>query len=134
MGSERLRKCINAKIGVFALAQDRQRVELAKLGVDEAGMTHDHAAVGEPIEKAGKQDREIDVVAEFIGASETRISFHSKRGGAPAEAPAHEIERETLAIAADLEKGRRTAGLAQPSARRVLLRDLEHGIADLRKQ
>src|SRR5436305_164221 len=104
MGSERLRKCITAEKGIFALAQDRQRIELAELGIDEARMTHDKAAVGEPIEKAGKQGRKIDVVAEFIGASETRIGFRSNRGGAPAEAPAHQIEREALAVADDLEK------------------------------
>ena len=105
MGSERLRKCIAAEKGIFALAQDRQRIEPAKLGIDEAGMTHDQAAVGEPIEKAGKQGREIDVVPELVCAGETRIGLHSERSGAPAKGPAHQVEREPLAVADDLEQG-----------------------------
>ena len=79
------RKGVAGEEGMFPLSQRRQGIEALQLGVDEAGMTHDHAAVGQPLEEAREQRREICRVVEFIGAGEGRIGAQPQRRGTAAE-------------------------------------------------
>jgi hypothetical protein len=70
---ERRREGIPGEVGVFLLAQGRERIEPLQFGVDEAGMTHHHAAVGQPLEEPREQRRKVRRIIELIGAGETRI-------------------------------------------------------------
>ncbi len=98
MRREQLRKFIAGKKAYSRSRSVGERVEPLQLGVDKARMAHDHAAVRQAVEKARKQRREIGVVVEVVGAGEGRIGAHAERCGAPAEAPAQDVEQKALAV------------------------------------
>src|SRR6266516_708228 len=104
------------------------------LGVDEAGMTHDDAAIGQPIEEAREQRREIRLLVEFIGAGEGRIGAQPERRGPAANPVAQEIEEQPLVVSQSLREGHRPPALAHPRIGRGARNDLEHGIANLREE
>ena len=66
-------KLVADEEGIFPLSQRGQGIEALQFCVDEAGMTHDDAAVGQPVEEAREQRREICPIVEFVGAGEGRI-------------------------------------------------------------
>jgi len=67
------RKVIAGEEDIFLLSQCRQGIEALQFCIDEAGMSHDHAAVGQTVEEAREQRREIGCIVEFVGAGEGRI-------------------------------------------------------------
>src|SRR5262245_65728747 len=71
--------------GVLLLTQGRQRIEPLQLGIDEAWVAHDHAAVRQLFEKAREHGREIRLVAELVGAREGRIGANAERRGTAPE-------------------------------------------------
>src|SRR5215510_10940715 len=83
---------------VFLLPQGGKRIELLELRVDEARVTHHHAAVREPVEKLRKGIRKIRLVAKRISAREGRIGAHAQRRRAAAEAAAQNVEQRALAV------------------------------------
>src|SRR5438874_1277865 len=132
--SKDLREGIAGKICVFLLAQSRQRIELAQLGVHETGMRHDHSLLRKPIEEMRKEVAVDDAVLEIVSAGKCRIGSDAESLGATADASAEQIEHETLAIAKPLRGAKSAAALAHPGCRRLSGCDLEHRLADLRKQ
>src|ERR1700683_691219 len=71
---QELRKCVAEKIRVFALAQVGQWIKPRQFGIDDAGMAHNHAAVGHAVKKIRKQFGVIGAGAERVGAGEGRVS------------------------------------------------------------
>src|SRR5215467_14768710 len=78
-------KLIAGKEGIFPLSQRRQGIEALQFCVDEAGMTHDYAAVGQTVEEAREQRREIGRIIEFVGAGEGWVGAQPQRRGTAAE-------------------------------------------------
>src|SRR5581483_1038506 len=95
---EQVRKRALREERIFALTQMRQRVEPLQLGVDEARVAHDHAAVRQALEEAREQRREIRRRGVVVGAGEARIGAQAKPLRAAAEAAAEEVEQQSLAI------------------------------------
>ena len=58
---------------IFRLTPVGQLVARDKFGIDEAGMAHDDAALGEPIEKAREQRAEILRGRKIVGAGKSGI-------------------------------------------------------------
>src|SRR5262245_55338516 len=98
MGGEHLREHVAGEIGVFPLAQVRERVEPCELRVDKTGVAHHQATIRKAREEAWKQRGEIGVRVEPIGAGEGRIGRQPAGRGAAAEPSAQEVEQEPLAV------------------------------------
>src|SRR5215472_4039304 len=79
------RKLIAGEEGIFPRSQRREGIEALQFCVDETGMTHDHAAVGQPVEKARQQRSEICRLVEFVGAGEGWIAPKPQRRATVAE-------------------------------------------------
>src|ERR1700680_5087266 len=71
--SQQVREMLAAQESVFMFALDRQRIEADQGFVDEPRVTHDEAALRQPIEKLSHQDTEVGPLRKIIGAGESRI-------------------------------------------------------------
>src|SRR5262245_44504976 len=52
MAGQQCREAVVGEKRVLLLAQGGERIEPLQFGIDEAGMTHHQAAVGQPVEEA----------------------------------------------------------------------------------
>src|SRR5262249_12265039 len=127
-------KSIADKKGIFLLPERRQRIEPLQFGVDEAGMTHDDAAVGQVIEKTREQRLEIRSLVEFVSSREGRIGVQPQRGGPAPEPAAPKVEQQSLGVGKSLRMRWRPCALEQPRIGGGARTDVEHGVADLREQ
>src|SRR5665213_4068523 len=90
--SQQSRKRVVEKIRVFARAQIGKRIEPCELGVDAARMTHDKAAVGQAVEKFGKEFGVIGARAKAVSAGEGRIGPSARLRRELPETPAQSVE------------------------------------------
>ena len=134
MARKQARKAVLSKERVFLLPQGGERIELLQLRVDEAWMTHHHAAVWQPVEKVWKGRSKVRLVSERVGAGEGRIGAHAKRGGTAAEATAEDVEKKALAIVESMTAWKCAPALAHPCGRRLASGDCEQRVAHLWKQ
>src|SRR5690348_392501 len=118
---------------VFLLARRRHRVEAQQFGVDPAGVAHQHAAVGQAVEKRRESLGERALQAEIIGAGKGRVAANAEPRGAATESPAQDVEQQALGVAEAAGKRAGPAALAHPGMGRVRIYRREHGLSDLRK-
>src|SRR5215475_10411606 len=97
-------------------------------------MTHHHTAVRQPVEKLWKRRRKVRLVAERVGPGESWIGAPAERRRAAAEATAHDVEQEALAIVQSVTAWRHASALAHPGGRRLAPGDCQKRIAHLREQ
>ena len=97
---QQLRKPLAGEKGVFLLAHGREVVEALQFGIDEAGMAHHHAAVGQAVQERCEHGVIGDGAPEIIGAGKARIGGDAEDRAAPAHAPAEHVEQMGLGMAA----------------------------------
>src|ERR1700687_1821891 len=91
--SQQVREMLAAEESVFMFALDGQRVEADQGLVDEPRVTHDEAALRQPIEKLSHQDAEIGLSRKIIGAGESRIECDIGAQGTAAKLRAQDVEK-----------------------------------------
>ena len=81
-----------AEKSVFMFALGCKRIEADKDIVDEPRMTHDEAALRQPIEKLSHQGAEIGLLRKIISAGESGIECDIGPRGAAAKLSAQNVE------------------------------------------
>src|SRR4029077_5566148 len=113
-------KLLGAEKSVFAFALHCQRIEADQDVIDQARMTHDHAAIGHALKKSLHQRAEIGRSGEIVGAREARIERQPRARCAGAELRAQQVEEQRLGRAEAIEEGLIAPALANPGLRRGL--------------
>src|ERR1035437_8386057 len=109
---QQAREMLAPEKSVLMFALGCKRIEADKDIVDEPRMTHDEAALRQPIEQLSHQRAEIGLLRKIISTGESGIECDTGPRGAAAKLPAQNVEEQRLGRAKSPGQGPMASALA----------------------